>query len=54
VPDKYCWFALALGLPLTTPDTALAAYTKVRSATKISLEIERRGRPVTLHYRIKQ
>jgi general secretion pathway protein C len=41
------------GLPLTSPDAALAAYTSLRTATHVSLSVERGGRPVTLDYLLR-
>jgi general secretion pathway protein C len=38
------------GLPLTSPDAALAAYTALRTAAHVSLSVERAGRPITLDY----
>jgi general secretion pathway protein C len=38
------------GLPLTSPDAALGAYTALRTAAHVSLSIERGGRPITLDY----
>ncbi len=41
------------GFDLTSPDKALEVYTKVKSATSISVNATRRGKPVTLNYSIK-
>lgn len=40
------------GLPLTSNDHALAAYTRLRSADRFTLELTRRGQPVTLTYQV--
>lgn len=40
------------GHAITTPDQALAVYTKLRTARKISVELLRRGRSVTMRYEI--
>lgn len=40
------------GLPVTNPDTALEAYTRVRAADHLDVELRRRGQPLTLHYRL--
>lgn len=40
------------GFELTSADKALEIYTKVSTATSLEVEIERRGRPVTLKYDI--
>lgn len=36
------------GLELTSPDTALEAYTKLKGATTLAVSLTRRGQPVTL------
>lgn len=41
------------GLPLTTPEEGLEAYTRLRNATRIELEIERAGRPLRRTYWIR-
>ena len=41
------------GFDLTTPDKALDVYTKVRSATEISIALTRRGKSVILLYKVK-
>jgi len=41
------------GFELTSADKALEAYTKIRDAKKITVEITRRGAPITLTYTIK-
>jgi len=41
------------GFDLTSPDKALEVYTKVRSASSLSVTATRRGKPVTLNYSIK-
>ena len=41
------------GFDLATPEKALDVYTKVRDATKLVLDITRRGKPVTLTITIK-
>ena len=41
------------GFELTTPDKALEVYTKVRESNSLSVNITRRGKPVTLNYSIK-
>lgn len=38
---------------ITSPDKALEVYTKVKSATSLSVQVTRRGKPITLDYRIK-
>jgi general secretion pathway protein C len=40
------------GFALGTPAQALSAYVQLRTARRVALNIERRGRPVTLAYRI--
>jgi hypothetical protein len=40
------------GFDLTTPDQALAAYARLRTAATLTVEISRRGAPLTLEYRI--
>lgn len=40
------------GLPLTSTDHALAAYTRLRSVDHFALELTRRGQPLTLTYEI--
>lgn len=40
------------GLPLTNPQQALEAYTRLRKASAVMLELTRRGEPLTLRYTI--
>ncbi len=44
---------LVNGMELTSADKALEVYTKVREATKLVIDITRRGKPVTLTITIK-
>lgn len=41
------------GFELTTPDKALEVYAKLRSASSLSVNATRRGKPVSLNYSIK-
>ncbi len=41
------------GFELNSADKALEVYTKLREATSLELEVTRRGKPVTLKYRIR-
>lgn len=41
------------GSEMTTPDAALALYTKLRNASHLSVQVERRGETVTLDYSIR-
>ncbi|UJR83562.1 type II secretion system protein GspC [Sandaracinus amylolyticus] len=41
------------GFDLTEPDSVLEAYTRLRSADRLTLSIERRGQPVTMDYQIR-
>ena len=41
------------GFEITSPDKALEVYTKVKSANSLSVQITRRGQPVTMDYQIK-
>lgn len=41
------------GFDLTTADKALEVYTKLREATSLEMEVQRRGKPVTLKYTIR-
>jgi general secretion pathway protein C len=41
------------GSDMTTPDAALALYTKLRNASHLSVQVERRGETVTLDYSIR-
>lgn len=41
------------GSDMTTPDAALALYTKLRNASHLSVQVERRGETVTLDYTIR-
>ncbi len=41
------------GHDLTSPDHALEAYASLRAATRVVLEIERRGAPIKIVYRLE-
>ena len=41
------------GLDMSTPDRALEAYTKLKSASHLTVQVERRGENVTLDYQIR-
>jgi general secretion pathway protein C len=41
------------GNDMTTPDAALALYTKLRNASHLSVQVERRGETVTMDYTIR-
>jgi general secretion pathway protein C len=41
------------GSDMSTPDAALALYTKLRNASHLSVQVERRGETVTLDYSIR-
>jgi general secretion pathway protein C len=41
------------GMEMSSPDQALGVYTKVRSASHLTVSVERRGETVTLDYTIK-
>jgi general secretion pathway protein C len=41
------------GFDMTSPDKALEVYTKVRSASNLSVSLVRRGQPVSMEYAIK-
>ena len=41
------------GFEMTSPDKALEVYTKVKSASSLSIQMTRRGNPVTMEYQIK-
>ena len=41
------------GFDLTEPDSALEAYTRLRSAERLSLNVERRGQPISMDYQIR-
>src|SRR5262245_61306166 len=41
------------GFELTSADTALEVYTKLREATRLQVEVTRRGKPMTLTYSIR-
>jgi general secretion pathway protein C len=41
------------GLDMSTPDKALEAYTKLKSASHLTVMVERRGENVTLDYQIR-
>jgi len=40
------------GFDMGSPDSALEAYTKLRSASNLSVALVRRGNPVTMEYNI--
>lgn len=40
------------GLDVSTPDRALEAYNKLRGVTKLDIVITRKGKPLTLRYRL--
>jgi hypothetical protein len=40
------------GMPLTSPETTLDAYSKLRASRRFAIEVERKGAPITLHYRV--
>lgn len=40
------------GLDVTSPDASLEAYAQLRNSTEFHVELDRRGAPLTLHYRI--
>jgi general secretion pathway protein C len=40
------------GFDMSSPDTALEAYAKLRSASNLAVSLERRGAPVTMEYQI--
>ncbi|MBL8621337.1 MAG: hypothetical protein JNK64_08540 [Myxococcales bacterium] len=40
------------GLPLTSADRALEAYSRLRATDHLTLEVTRRGQPLTLRYQI--
>jgi general secretion pathway protein C len=40
------------GYDVSDPEKALEAYAKLRNATEIRIELERRGVPTTLTYRV--
>ncbi len=40
------------GYSLATPESALEAYTKLRSAKEVTLTLERHGAPMTIQYRL--
>lgn len=42
------------GLDVSRPDGLLAAYRRIKKARDVTVEIERRGKPVTLTYRVKR
>ena len=42
------------GYPLTKPEKAKEAYASLRHASDVTLDIRRRGAPLTLHYRITE
>jgi general secretion pathway protein C len=41
------------GFDLTEPDSVLEAYTRLRSADRLSMSLDRRGQPVTMDYQIR-
>ncbi len=41
------------GFDLTQPDSVLEAYTRLQSADRLSMSIERRGAPVNMDYQIR-
>jgi general secretion pathway protein C len=41
------------GNDMTTPDAALALYSKLRNASHLSVQVERRGETVTMDYSIR-
>jgi general secretion pathway protein C len=41
------------GFDMTSPDSALQAYTKLQSAERLSVAIERRGKPMTVEYNVR-
>ena len=41
------------GLDMSTPDKALEAYTKLKTASHLSVRLERRGEDLTLDYQIR-
>ena len=41
------------GMDMSSPDKALEVYTKVRSASSLSVSVIRRGQPVNMDYSIK-
>jgi general secretion pathway protein C len=41
------------GFSLTNPEKALEAYSRLRTASELNLELVRRGKPVTIQYRIR-
>ncbi|MGZ3442306.1 MAG: type II secretion system protein GspC, partial [Polyangia bacterium] len=41
------------GSEMTTPDAALGLYTKLRNASHLSVQVERRGETVALDYTIR-
>lgn len=41
------------GYDLTQPDSALEAYTRLRTADRLSLNLERRGQTITINYQIR-
>lgn len=42
------------GVVISSPEVALALYEKFRSAGQVSLALDRRGRPLTIQYRIRR
>ena len=41
------------GFDITTPDKALEVYTKVRSASNLTIDLSRRGKPLSMEYSIR-
>jgi general secretion pathway protein C len=41
------------GSDMSTPDAALSLYTKLRNASHLSVQIERRGQAMTMGYTIR-
>ena len=41
------------GDPINSPDEVLALYEKLKSGSRVSLEVTRRGRPKTMNYRFR-
>ena len=41
------------GFDMSSPDKALEAYTKLRTASNLTVAIERRGQSMTLDYEIR-
>jgi general secretion pathway protein C len=41
------------GFDMTSPDSALEAYARLREAQRLSVAVTRRGQPVTIDYNIQ-